>query len=134
MIVKNQIKERDIGYWKNLNLNCHKKYVFSIIPKLFLYEKFYETIKIHRLSPDVIVSNLLLKALVLNIGITSYQLLKELAQLLSPLTRSGYTVNSMKDHIVKLKMKSFHKTTTGFNLTWNFFLLPFQQSVPPTKL
>ena len=36
-------------------------------------------------------------------GTASYQLAKYLAQLLPPLTRSGYTVNSTKDLIVKIK-------------------------------
>ena len=49
------------------------------------------------------MSNLLLRPIVSNIGTASYQLAKYLDQLLSPLTRSRYTVNSTKDLVVKIK-------------------------------
>ena len=49
------------------------------------------------------MSNLLLRSIVSNIGTASYQLAKYLDQLLSPLTRSRYTVNSTKDLVVKIK-------------------------------
>ena len=49
------------------------------------------------------MSNLLLRPIVSNIGTASYQLAKYLDQLLSPLTRSRYTVNSTKDLAVKIK-------------------------------
>ena len=49
------------------------------------------------------MSNLLLRPIVSNIGTASYQLVKYLDQLLSPLTRSRYTVNSTKDLVVRIK-------------------------------
>ena len=49
------------------------------------------------------MSNLLLRPIVSNIGTASYQLAKYLDQLLSPLTRSRYTVNSTKDLVVRIK-------------------------------
>ena len=55
--------------------------------------KFYGTAKIHKLPTDGNISNLPLKPIISNIGTASYQLAKYLAQLLSPLIRSRYTVS-----------------------------------------
>ena len=65
--------------------------------------KFYGTAKIHKLPPDGNISNLPLRPIIPNIGTASYQLAKYLAQLLSPLTRSRYTVNRTKGLLVKIK-------------------------------
>ena len=59
--------------------------------------KFYRTAKIHKLPPDGNISNLPLTPMISNIGTASYQLAKYLAQVLSPLTRSRYTINSTKE-------------------------------------
>ena len=64
---------------------------------------FYGTAKIHKLPPDGNISNLPLRPIISNIGTASYQLAKYLAQLLSPLTRSRYTVNRTKGLLVKIK-------------------------------
>ena len=64
---------------------------------------FYRIAKIHKLPPYGNISNLPLRPITSNIGAASCQLAKNLTQLLSPLTRSRYTVNSTKDLIVKFK-------------------------------
>ena len=78
--------------------------------------KFYGTAKIHKLPPHGNISNLPLRPIISNISTASYQLAKYLTQLLSPLTRSRYTVNTTKDLIVKVKNERFLKTATWYYL------------------
>ena len=78
----------------------------SIVPYRFLCDKILwdsQNPQIKKLPTDGKISNLPLTAIISNIGNASYPLAKYLAQLLSPLTRSRYTVNSTKDPIVKIK-------------------------------
>ena len=78
----------------------------SIVPYRFLCDKILwdsQNPQISKLPTDGKISNLPLRAIISNIGNASYPLAKYLAQLLSPLTRSRYTVNSTKDPIVKIK-------------------------------
>ena len=66
--------------------------------------KFYETATIHKFPLDGNISDLPLTLLMIkSVGTTSCQLVKYLAQLLSPLIRPGYSVSSTKDPIVKIK-------------------------------
>ena len=80
-----------------------QKEYYQLYPTGSCAGKFYGTAKIHKLPPDGNISNLPLIPIIPNIGTASYQLAKYLAQLLSPLTRSRYTVNSTKDLTVKIK-------------------------------
>ena len=77
--------------------------------------KFYGITKILKSSPDSNISNLPLTPIISNVGTASYQLAKYLAQLISSLTWSGYTVNSKKMKR-KLKMKRFVKTAAWYYL------------------
>ena len=51
--------------------------------------KFYGTAKIHKLTSNERIDNLLVRPIVSNIGSASYQLAKYLAKFLSPLARSN---------------------------------------------
>ena len=80
-----------------------QKEYYQLCPTASCAGKFYGTAKIHKLPPDGNINNLPLRPIISNIDTASYQLAKYLTQLLSPLTRSRYTVNTTKDPIVKIK-------------------------------
>ena len=65
--------------------------------------KFYGTAKLHKISINDDVDELLIRPIISNIGIPTYQLAKNLAKLLSPLANSEYTVTRTKDFIEKIK-------------------------------
>ena len=65
--------------------------------------QFYSTAKIHKLKNDSTVDDLPIRPIVSNINTASYQLVKDLAKLLSPLSMSEYTVKSTSDFITHIK-------------------------------
>ena len=74
--------------------------------------KFYGAAKVHKLKQGDSVDQLLLRPMVSNCGTASYKLEKYLAKLLSPLSKSQYTVQSTKEfinHIKKQKVPSNYK-------------------------
>ena len=60
-------------------------------------EKFYQTAKILKLTQGVQVKKLLIKPIVSNIDTATYRLAKHLAELLSQLNTSEYTMKRRKD-------------------------------------
>ena len=60
--------------------------------------KFYGNAKIHKLSSND-VNDLPLRPIVPNIGTATYETAKYLAKLLSPLSKSNYTINSTKQFV-----------------------------------
>ena len=77
--------------------------------------KFYGTAKVHKLKQGDTVNQLPLQPIVSNCGTASYKLAKYLAKLLSPLSKSQYTVQSTKEfinHIKKQKVPSNYKMTS----------------------
>ena len=77
------------------------------------------------------MSNLLLRPIVSNIGTASYQLAKYLDQLLSPLTRSRYTVNSTKDLAVKIKNEKVPQNCNmvSFDVKSLFISVPLEYTI-----
>ena len=74
--------------------------------------KFYDTAKVHKLKQGDTVDHLPLRPVVSNCGTASYKLAKYLTKLLSPLSKSQYTVQSTKElinHIKKQKVPSSYK-------------------------
>ena len=74
--------------------------------------KFYGTAKVHKLKQGDTVNQLPLQPIVSNCGTASYKLAKYLAKLLSPLSKSQYTVQNTKEfinHIKKQKVPSNYK-------------------------
>ena len=65
--------------------------------------RFYVTAKIHKLKNDSTVDDLPIRPIISNINTASYQLAKYLANLLSPLSMSEYTVKSTSDFITHIK-------------------------------
>ena len=57
----------------------------------------------HKLKPDQIVEDLLLRPIISNLGTATYQLAKYLAKLLSPLAQSDYTVTSTDNFINRVR-------------------------------
>ena len=64
---------------------------------------FYGTAKIHKLSPNDTINELPLRPIVSNIGTATYPLSKYLAELLSPLSESEYTIKNTKYFVQKIK-------------------------------
>ena len=81
----------------------------KLYPTGYCAGKFYGTTKIRKWPPDGNIGKLPLTLIISNTATVSYQLAKYLAHFLSSLTRSGYTVNSTKDLIVKIKNEKIPK-------------------------
>ena len=81
-----------------------------------LYEKLYPSssrpglyfslAKVHKLKEGDTVDDLPLRPVISNIGTATYQLSKHLAEILKPLTKSEYNIESTKDFIAKIKGKT----------------------------
>ena len=78
--------------------------------------RIYGTAKLHKLKNDSTVDDLPVRPIIRNINTASYQLTKYLAQLLSPLSMSEYTVKSTSDFITHIKRQ---------NIPNNFKLISF---------
>ena len=65
--------------------------------------KFYGTAKIHKLSPNNTINGLPPRPILSNIGAATYHLSKYLAELLSPLSESEYTIKNTKYFAKKIK-------------------------------
>ena len=68
--------------------------------------RFYGTAKLHKIDRNDKVNKLPLHSIVSNIGTASYQLAKYFAKLLSPLSKSEYTVQSSTEFMEHLKIKT----------------------------
>ena len=68
---------------------------------------FFGLAKVHKLKDGSRnVEDLPIRPVISNIGTSTYQILKYLAQLLSPLTKNCYCVESSKDFLSKIKNKN----------------------------
>ena len=93
--------------------------------------KFYGTATIHKFPLDGNISDLPLTLLMIkSIGTTSCQLVKYLAQLLSPLIRPGYSVSSTKDPIVKIKNRKILQNYSMVSIDVKYFFtsIPLEQT------
>ena len=75
----------------------------------FCPEEFHGTTKIHKLRSNDKVDQLPIRPLVSNIGKATYNLVRHLAKLLSPLSKSKYTIDSTKHFMEKIKQEKVHK-------------------------
>ena len=85
--------------------------------------KSYSTTKLHNLKQRDTVDQRPLRSIVSNCGTASYKLAKNLAKLLSSLSKSQYTVQSTKEFINHQK---YHKILKLFLLTSLGYLLTYQ--------
>ena len=65
--------------------------------------RFYGTAKLHKLKNESTVDDLPIRLIISNINTAPYQLAKHLAEFLSPLSTSEYTVKSTTDFITHIK-------------------------------
>ena len=103
MVQQNRLKGKFKGPYVKSILNLTKQEYSSLYPTGPSPGKFYSTIKRHKLKNGSSVDDLPLRPIISNVGTASYQLAKYLAKLLSPLSRSQYTVNSTKEFINMIK-------------------------------
>ena len=68
--------------------------------------RFYGTAKVHKIDRNDKVDKLPLRSIVSNIDTASYQLAKHLAKLLSPLSKSEYTLQSSTEFMEHTKTKT----------------------------
>ena len=92
--------------------------------------KFYGNAKIHKLSSNDL-NGLPLRLIVSNIGTAAYETAKYLAKLLSPLSKSNYTINSTKqfvNHIRKQKVPDGYQMVS-FDVTSLFTNVPLDETI-----
>ena len=68
--------------------------------------KFYRTAKIHKLSLNQGIDELFFRPIISNINTATYELARYLAMVLSPFSRSDFTVSSSKEFTEIIKLKS----------------------------
>jgi hypothetical protein len=98
--------------------------------------KFYGTAKVHKLSDEDAknlsnVAKLPLRPIVSNIGTATYKLSKYLAQLLTPLGKSRYTVTSTEDFInrIKLMKPRSNQKMISFDVVSLFTNVPLEKTI-----
>ena len=94
-------------------------------------EKFYNTAKIHNLPLNGFIDNLPLRPIISTIYTASYQLVKYLAKLLSPLAQSNYTINSTKDLMIKIKNEKIPENyeMVSFDVKSLFTSVPLEHTI-----
>jgi len=93
--------------------------------------KFYGTAKIHKLKDNEGIEQLPLRPIISNINTASYRLAKYLSKLLSPLSKSQYTVSSTKDFINKLKNHELptNRKMISFDVSALFTNVPLEYTI-----
>ena len=97
--------------------------------------KLWGTAKRHKLKKGSSVDDLPLRPIISNVGTASYQLAKHLEKLLSPLSKSQYTVNSTKEFIELIKKESVPSSykMISFDVSSLLFTMaPVDYTVDPT--
>ena len=96
--------------------------------------KFYGTAKRHKLKKGSSVDDLPLRLFISNVGTASYQLAKYLAKLLSPLSKSQYTVNSPKEFIKMIKKERVPTSykMISFDISSLFTMVPLDYTIDLT--
>ena len=70
---------------------------------------FYAIAKVHKLKEREGIDKLTLRPIISNIGTTTYEIARYLAELFPPLGKSKHTVSNAKDFISRLKTKRIQK-------------------------
>ena len=93
---------------------------------------FFGLAKVHKLKDGSRnVEDLPIRPVISNIGTSTYQISKYLAQLLSPLTKNGYCVESSKDFLSKIKNKHMEpdELMVSFDVTSLFTNVPLDYTI-----
>ena len=88
---------------QKMKLKLPSNFYSKIYPTGSATGKFYGTAKIFKLPPNETINELPLRPIVSNIGTATYHLSKYLAELLSPVSESEYTIESTKYFVEKIK-------------------------------
>ena len=97
-----QVQESLLSMKKRFNKKLYKKlYPSSSRPGLY-----YGLAKVHKLKGSNDVNQLPMRPVISNIGTATYELSKHLAELLKPLTKSEYSIESTKDFVNKIRQKT----------------------------
>ena len=93
--------------------------------------RFYGTAKLHKLPPNGTIEDLPIRPLVSNIGTASYHLAKYLAQNLSPLGQSTYSIKSTFDLMGKIKNEQMPLgfTMVSFDVKALFTSIPLTETI-----
>ena len=93
--------------------------------------QFYGLAKVHKLKPGEGIESLPLRPIISNIGTASYQIAKHLAKLLSPLSRSEYTVSSTDDltNLLKTQYVPADCDMISFDVTSLFTNVPLEFTI-----
>ena len=93
--------------------------------------KLYGTAKIHKLPESGTVDQLPLCPIVSNIGTASYYLVKQLAKILVPLSKSEYTVQNTKDFVnfIKPQKISSNHQLISFDVVSLFTNVPMDATI-----
>ena len=96
-----QVQETLLGMKKKFTKKIYKKlYPSSSRPGLY-----FGLAKVHKLKGSSDVNQLPMRPVISNIGTATYELSKYLAELLRPLTKSEYSIESTKDFVDRIKQK-----------------------------
>ena len=93
--------------------------------------RFYDTAKLCKLPPNGVMEDSPIRPIVANIGIASYRLAKCLAQNLSPLGESIYSIKSNIDLMGKIKNEEIPLcfTMVSFDVKSLFTSVPFTKTI-----
>ena len=96
-----QVQDTLLGMKKKFTKKMYKKlYPSSSRPGLY-----FGLAKVHKLKGSTDVNQLPMRPVISNIGTATYELSKYLAELLRPLTKSEYSIDSTKDFVDRIKRK-----------------------------
>ena len=119
---------------RKIKSNSTKQEYSKLYPTGSSPGKFYGTAKRHKLKKVGSVNNFPLRLIISNVGTASHQLAKYLAKFLSPLSKSQYTVNSIKefiDMIKKERVQSSYKMIS-FDVSSLFTMVPLDYAIDLT--
>jgi hypothetical protein len=96
-----QVQDTLRGMKKKFTKKVYRKlYPSSSRPGLY-----FGLAKVHKLKGSTDVNRLPMRPVISNIGTATYELSKYLAELLKPLTKSEYSIDSTKDFVDRIKQK-----------------------------
>ena len=110
----------------------HKKLYKKLYPSSSRPGLYFGLAKVHKLKDSSKnVAELPLRPVISNIGTATYELSKYLADLLKPLTKSKYSIDSTKDFVNKIRSKSIHQDyeLVSFDVVSLFTSVPLDYTI-----
>ena len=122
-----QVQETLLSMKNKFNKKLYKKlYRSSSRPGLY-----FGLAKVHKLKDSTDVDQLPLRPVISNIGTATYELSKYLAELLKPLTKSEYSIDSTKDFVDRIKTKCINQefVVISFDMVSLFTSVPLDFTI-----